>query len=164
MHITKSQSVQIRLTRLLPESDFFPLQNSQRCGTSSASALVVGIAGEAKLGNHQVGVAQWHEAVDLRQPVQTVGSLKKVFRTMPHTLVPTAGILLQVAEVHRFDKDPRGFVNAACRLRLSPQIQRYCKVCGNVVAILCFVHQRVHGSRLVLEELQVAAMEEGSTN
>lgn len=123
---------------------------------------MVGVAGEAKLGDHQVGEAEWHEAIDLRQPVHTVGPLKKVFRTMPHTLVPAPGVLFQVAEVYRFDKDPRGFVNLA--YRVFPQIQRYSKVHGNVVTILCFVHQRMHCFRLVLEELQVAAVEEGSTN
>lgn len=146
------------LTRLL----LLSIQNSQQCGGSSASSLVVGIAGEAKLGDHQVGEAEWHEAIDLCQPVQTVGSLKEVFWTVPHTLIPTAGILFQVAKVHGFDKDPRRFLNAACGV--FPQIQGDSKVRGNVVTILCFVHQRMHFLRLVLEELQVAAVEEGSTN
>lgn len=145
-------------TRWLPLS----IQNSQQCGGSSASSLVVCIAGEAKLGDHQVGEAEWHKAIDLCQPVQTVGSLKEVFWTVPHTLIPTASILFQVAEVHGLDKDPRRFLNAACEV--FPQIQGDGKVCGNVVTILRLVHQRVHLLRLVLEELQVAAVEEGSTN
>lgn len=69
---------------------------------------------------------------------------------MPHTLVPTAGIFFQVAEVHGFDEDPRWFASAAYRL---PQIQRYSKVHYNVITILRFVYQRMYCSRLVLEEL-----------
>ncbi|KAF3858324.1 hypothetical protein F7725_011525 [Dissostichus mawsoni] len=109
-------------------------------------------AGKSKLGDHQVGEAEGHEAIDLRQPVETEGSLQKVFRAMPHALVPAARVLFQVS----FDKDPGGFVNAACG--------RYSKVHGNVVTVLCFIYQRMHCWRLVLEELQVATVEEGSTN
>lgn len=79
---------------------------------------------------------------------------------MPHALVAATCILLQVAEVHRFNEDPRGFVDAA----RFPQIQGYGKVCGDVVAVLCFVHQSMHGLRLVLEELQVSTVEEGGAN
>lgn len=84
----------------------FPIQKIQWCHMYSGSAHVIGIVGEPKLGNHQVGEAEWHEAINFCQPVQTVGSLKEVFRTVPHTLVPTAGFLFQVAEIHGFDKDP----------------------------------------------------------
>lgn len=143
--------------------DLHSIHISQRSPSHSALAFVIGIAGEAKLADHQVWEAQRHEAVDLYQPVQTEGSLKEVFRTMPHTLVPTAGILLQVAEVHRFDEDTRGSVGTAGGRGLSPQIQCYGKVQGNVVTILRFIHQGMHCLRLVLEELQVAAMEKGGT-
>lgn len=79
---------------------------------------------------------------------------------MPHALVAATRILLQVAEVHGFNKDPRGFVDAAS----FPQIQGYGKVRGNVIAVLCFVHQSMHSLRLVLEELQVSTVEEGGAN
>lgn len=84
----------------------FPIQKIQWCHVYSGSAHVIGIVGESKLGNHQVGEAERHEAINFCQPVQTVGSLKEVFRTVPHTLVPTAGFLFQVAEIHGFYKDP----------------------------------------------------------
>lgn len=140
------------------------IQDSQQCDSSSASTLVVGIGREAKLGDHQVGEAEWHEAIDLCQPVQTVGPLKKVFRTMPHTLISTAGILFQVAEVHGFDKDPRRSGRAATGLGVFPQIQRYSKVHCNIITILCCIHQLMHCLRLVLKKLEVAAVEEGSAN
>lgn len=137
---------------------------SLESGLSSASTLVIGIAGEAKLGDHQIGEAEWHGAIDLCQSVQTVGPLKEVFRTMPHTLVSTAGILLQVAEVHRFDKDPRGFVNASYGLEVFPQILRHGKVHGNIIAVLCLVNQGVYCLRLVLVELQVAVVKKSSSD
>lgn len=123
---------------------------------------MVGVAREAELGDHQVGEAERHEAVDLRQPVQAVGSLQQVFRPVPHTLVPAAGVLLQVAEVHGFDEDPGGLGDAAGGVL--PQIQRHGEVNGDVVAILGLVHQRVDGPRLVPEQLEVAAVEEGGTD
>lgn len=84
--------------------------NPKQSATSSAPTLVIGVAGEAELGDHQIGEAEWHGAVDLCQSVQAVGPLEKVFGAMPHSLVSTAGILFQVAEVHGFDKDPRGLI------------------------------------------------------
>ncbi|TNN40352.1 hypothetical protein EYF80_049489 [Liparis tanakae] len=129
---------------------------------ASRSALVVGVAGEAELGEHEVGEAERHDAVDLRQPVEAVGPLEEVFGAMPHPLVPAAGLLLQVAEVHGFDEDPGGFLDAAGRAL--PQVERHGEVDGDVVAVLRFVHQRVDRSGLVLEELQVAAVEEGSAD
>lgn len=140
------------------------IQNSRQCGTSSASTLVVSVAGEPKLGDHQVGEAKWHEAINLCQPVQTVGPLEKVFRTVPHTPVPTVGIFFQVAQVHGFNEDPRGFVVSAHRLRVLPQILCYDKVHGNIITVLRIVHQCMYCLRLVLEELQVAVVEKGSAD
>lgn len=137
---------------------------SLESGLSSASTLVIGIAREAKLGDHQIGEAEWHGAVDLCQSVQTVGPLKEVLRTMPHTLVSTAGVLLQVAEVNGFDKNPGGFVNASYGLEAFLQILRHGKVHGDIIAVLCLVNQGVHRLRLVLEELQVAVVKKSSSD
>ena len=69
---------------------------------------MVSVAGESKLAEHEVGEAEGHGAVDLRQPVQTVGPLEQVLGPVPHPQVPAARLLLQVTEVHGFDKHPRG--------------------------------------------------------
>lgn len=126
----------------------------------SASAHVISISGKAKLGHHQIGEAQRHKAVDFGQPVQAIRSLKKVFWTVPHALVPTTGLFFQVTEVYGFDEDPRGFSNVAVFL----QIHGDSKIHGNVVAVLRLIHQLVHRLGEVLEKLQVASVEEGGAD
>ncbi len=75
---------------------------------TSYPALVISIAGEAKLWDHDIGVAERHAPVDVCQLVEAVRALQHVLRSVPHAHIPAAGFLLQIPHVYGLHEHPEG--------------------------------------------------------
>ncbi len=127
---------------------------------TSYPALVISIAGEAELWDHDIGVAERHAPVDVRQLVEAVGALQHVLCSVPHAHIPAAGFLLQITHVYGLHEHPGGPLESG---RLW-EVTCHGKVHGDVVTVLRLVHQSMHFTRLLLEQLQEAPMEERCTH